>query len=96
MGYLDIELNRDEKNDRVYIFPKDVSDISQVIHIVYDRTRNGPPYIHLSIKAQKNVIVLRKEVVDENYGGIEKLIKDIKSGNINLDNLRLSKPGLKK
>ncbi len=89
MGRLAIMLNKDIETEReFYIFPKNISDITQVNTITYGkkigRLRRviDSSSLRLYVNASKDMAVLRREVVDREYEGIENLVEGIKSGEI--------------
>ena len=82
-GYLALKLYRapEKEDDRDYVIPNNVSNINQVGEIICDPNR---PRTTLIVNFPENVTILRKKVVDRDYGGIENLVANVRSGKIKL------------
>jgi hypothetical protein len=82
-GYLTLLLYRapEKGDDRAYIIPNNVSNINQVGEIVCDPNH---PRTTVIVNLPENITILRRKVVDRNYGGIENLVEKVKSGKVKL------------
>ena len=77
--------NPTKNDDRVYLIPKNVSDINQVGEIMCDLNR---PITNFAISVPRDMILLRKKVVDRYYGGIKTLVEKVKSGEVKYSDSR--------
>lgn len=81
MPGLTMRLYNGTKEDRAYLIPKDVSDMSQI------KTIRCPPETttsscRIQLDVPKNILILRNLIVERDYGSIEEFVENVKAGNL--------------